>query len=72
MAQAKILRTIAIVLNLSEKEAIFLRDVCQNSILDDDDDDDHDIRQCRQGIVTVLSIALSDVNKTSYINGPRD
>lgn len=67
MAQAKVLRTI--VLNLSETEASFLRTLCQNAILDDEDDD---IRQCREGIFTALNIALSVVNKTSYINGPRD
>jgi len=69
MAQAKILRTITIVLSLSEKEASFLRDVCQNESLDNVDDD---IRQCREGIFTVLNLALRDGNGTGYINGPRD
>lgn len=69
MAKTKIIKSINIVLNLSVKEASFLRDVCQNAILDDIDDD---IRQCREGIFTALDTALRDGNSTGYINGPRD
>lgn len=69
MAKTKIIKSINIVLNLSVKEATFLRALCQNAILDVEDES---MYKCREDIFTALDTALRDGNSTGYINGPRD